>query len=216
VWLQTADREILVALIRHCSSMYIISRLDGTIVWANPAFCEWSRYSLMELQRMTWMQLSVENEDLQAGMESLGNLTEYNISYTVQKRYIPKNDRPQLGNLQVTRYPPHGSIELCLCKWEPLVNGTAQAFELALDSNKRFSEKMDSLTKAIEATTKQTDEQKFVNSLIVVCQKHPRIALSVLVIFLGLVGLDNTVATAQRLGFLPQPPVTVKSSSPEK
>lgn len=213
MWLQNASKDILVTLVRYSSSMYIISKLDGTILWANPAFCEWSKYSLLELQKLTWMQLSVEDEDLEVDMESLKTLTEYNLSYTIQKKYIPKNDKPQLGNLHVTRYPPSGSIDLCICRWEPLTNGTAEAFELALKSNQTLADKMDSLTKAVETVTTQTDEQKLVISLLNFCQKHPRIAGAVLVIFLGSVGADNIISTCQRLGIFPQPPVTVKQES---
>ena len=209
-WLATADCEVVRHIVRQSSAMYLVSTLDGRILWANPAFCEWSKYSLAELTRLTWMQLSVDDDDLQADIKSAGELTEYSLSYMVQKRYVPKNDKPQLGNLYVTRFPATGEIKFCVCRWEPLVNGTAQAFELALESQKKLLAQMTELTKAVEVSTSQTDEQKFTLSIVAMVAKHPKVAFSIAVLILGAGGFDTILNTLQRLGYVSQPPVVVK------
>lgn len=208
-WLVEANCDAIKHIVRHSSAMYLISTLDGKILWANPAFCECIKYTLVELTKLTWMQISVDDSDLDMDIENSKNLTEYNLSYTCQKRYVPKNDKPQLGNLHVTRYPATGEIEFCVCRWEPLVNGTAQAFELAIDTQKKLVAQMTELTKAIEVSTSQTDEQKFTLSVVAMAAKHPKIAFGLIVAILSIGGFDTILNTLQRLGYIAQPPVKV-------
>jgi len=197
-------------MIRYTSAQVLISKPSGEILWANPAFCEWSKYSVNELTKLKWQQISVPDDDLAADIAAAGQLSEYNLSYTVQKRYIPKNDKPQLGNLHVTRYPATGPIEFCFCRWEPLVNGTAQAFELALESQKRLAQQMEEMTTQIKALTSQTEEQRFTLSLVTMITRYPKTALGILVVAMSIGGFDAVLNTLQRLGFVTPPPVIVQ------
>jgi PAS domain S-box-containing protein len=210
MWLNNAECEHLRLMIIHSPSMYLVSSLYGGILWANPAFCEWSKYTLPELLRMSWKQLSAPDESLEADVVLAQTLDDYNVSYQVQKRYIPKNDRPQLGNLHVMRVPAQGQISYCFCRWEPLASGTAQAFELALESHKRIIAEMTELTKRVDAITSQTEEQKFTLSVVAMIAKHPKVALALVVVILSLGGFDTILSTLQRLGYVQPPPVIVK------
>lgn len=188
--------------------------MDGSILWANAAFCEWSEYTLSELTKMTWIQLSVSDDNLDADFEMAKTLDLYNLSYTVQKRYIPKNGKPQIGNLHVTRYPASGDIKFCFCRWEPLGNGTAQAFELALASQKKVVDKMNELTTEVKEVTKRSEGEWLLLSLVRMGVKYPKIVVAVAVFILGAFGAEMTISTLQKLGFLPPPAVTVQEKQP--
>lgn len=212
-WLSNVDCEHLRTIVSFSPSMYLASRVDGTILWANLAFANWAKYSLPELQKMTWMQLSVEDEDLAADIELAQQLSEYGVTYTVQKRYAPKNDKPQLGNLHVMRVPARGEIDFCFCRWEPLPNGESQALELALESQEKVAKEMAELTKAVTQLTSQTEEQKALLSVIKVAQKYPKITMAIFVLFLAGGGFDTALSWLQRLGYLPQPQIVVKEET---
>jgi len=68
---------------RHSRSMYLVTKVDGTILWANDSFCAWSQYTLIELQKMTWMELSSNDVDLKVDIELASELTPYNLSYSI-------------------------------------------------------------------------------------------------------------------------------------
>jgi PAS domain S-box-containing protein len=213
MWLQQVDCEAIRMALQHSPSMYLASKSDGTILWANDAFCEWSEYTLPELTRLSWLDISQKDESLDVDVELANSLGPYNLSYRIQKRYIPKNGKPQIGNLTVTRYPATGEISFCWCRWEPLTNGTAQAFELALESAKTMSNQLAQLTTEVKQVTARTDEENLVISLIRMCIKHPRIALGTIVLILTLGGFDTILGTLQKLGYIPAPPVVVKEVS---
>jgi PAS domain S-box-containing protein len=210
VWLNNAKLEALQAMLKHSSAMLMASTPDGKILWANEAFCEWSQYTLAELMNMTWKQISVDDGDLAADIAMVSTLDEYSLSYTVQKRYIPKGSKPQIGNLHVTKYPARGPIEFCFCHWTPLTNGTAQAFELALNSNKIIADSMAELTNQIKTLTSQSEEQRFTLSLVAMIARHPRVAFTMLVVMLSLSGFDVVLSTLQRLGYVKAPPVVIQ------
>lgn len=191
----------------------MISNTDGTIIWANDAFCEWAEYTLGELQRMTWMQLSANDEDLAADIAMSKTLDTYNLSYTVQKKYIPKNGKPQIGNLHVTRYPASGEIRFCFCRWEPLGNGTAQAFELAIAAQKKLTQQMNELATEIKTVTQRSEGEALLLSAVRMGVKYPKIVIAMIVFMLGAFGADVTVSTLQKLGFLPPPAVTVQEKN---
>jgi PAS domain S-box-containing protein len=209
LWLDQATVEVLKVLAQNSPSMYLASTVDGRILWANDAFCEWSKYTVIELQKKTWIEISRQDEDLQADIELVKTLTQYQLSYTVQKRYIPKNGKPELGNLTVIRYPATGEIEFCWCRWEPLVNGTAQAFELALESQQKMTQSMSELATEVKTLTKQSEEETFFLAMIRMTMKYPKTATAALASLLALGGADAAISTLQRLGFLSPPPVQV-------
>lgn len=212
MWLEQAKIEALQLLVKKSSSQYLASTIDGNkILWANDSFCEWSQYTLPELLRKTWLELSVNDGDLAADLEMARALVNGDVkSYTVQKRYMPKNSRPEIGNLHVVRYPETGPFEFCWCLWEPLRNGTAQAFELALESQGKMVAIMTELTQEVKTVTNKTEVESFLLSGLRLSIKYPKVAMFLIVVILGLGQADSVVSTLQRLGFLPPPPVIVQ------
>lgn len=206
-----AKEDHLRTWVKHCPAMKLVSTLDGKILWANAAFCEWSQYTLNELRKLTWMQISVPDKNLEADIDETKNLDAYNPIYTVKKQYVPKGSKPEWGNLTVMRYPLSGNIECCLCTWEPLKNGTAAAFTQAMDHYLTISQKLEAMTIEIRTVTTQTDEDKFVIGTIRMIQRHPKIAASFLVIALSIFGLNNIVELLQRTGLI-QLPVKIEKA----
>ena len=204
-----ANEHHLRTWIKHCPAMKLVSTLDGQILWANSAFCDWSQYTLTELRKMTWMAISVPDKNLESDIDESRNLDAYNPTYQVKKQYIPKGSKPEWGQLTVMRYPLSGEIECCLCTWEPLKNGTATAFAMAMEHTAKLDARIEAMTAELRAVTTQSDEDKFVLGAIRMVQRHPKIAASFLFIALSIFGLNNVVELLQRTGLI-QLPVKVE------
>jgi hypothetical protein len=190
--------------------MKLVSTLDGKILWANASFCDWSQYTLTELRKMTWMQLSVPDENLRSDIDESTLLDGYNPTYQVKKQYIPKGSKPEWGQLTVMRYPLTGEIECCLCTWEPLKNGTATAFAMAMEHCKTIDKRIEEMTSQIKTLTSQSEEDKLVLGTLRVIQRNPKMALGFLVIALSIFGLNNVVELLQRTGLVTGVPVVLE------
>lgn len=204
-----AKEDHLRTWVKHCPAMKLVSTLDGQILWANAAFCEWSQYTLNELRKLTWMQISVPDKSLESDIDESRNLDAYNPTYQVKKQYIPKGSKPEWGQLTVMRYPLSGEIECCLCTWEPLKNGTATAFAMAMEHTAKLDARIEAMTAEIKVITTQSDEDRFILGAIRMVQRHPKIAASFLFIALSIFGLNNVVELLQRTGLI-QLPVKVE------
>ena len=206
MWIdETANEHHLRTWIKHCPAMKLVSTLDGQILWANASFCDWSQYTLTELRRLTWMAISVPDKSLEADIDEARNLDAYNPTYQVKKQYIPKGAKPEWGQLTVMRYPLSGEIECCLCTWEPLKNGTATAFAMAMQHTQRLDARIEAMTMELRAVTTQTDEDKFVLGAIRMVQRHPKIAAAFVAFALSIFGLNNVVELLQRTGIVNLP-----------
>lgn len=204
-----ASEHHLRTWIKHCPAMKLVSTLDGQILWANAAFCDWSQYTLTELRKLTWMAISVPDKNLESDIDESRNLDAYNPTYQVKKQYIPKGSKPEWGQLTVMRYPLSGEIECCLCTWEPLKNGTATAFAMAMEHTAKLDARIEAMTAELRVVTTQSDEDKFILGAIRMVQRHPKIAASFLFIALSIFGLNNVVELLQRTGLI-QLPVKVE------
>ncbi len=215
MWLEDLDCKALKLMARQSTSMYIASKPDGTILWANRSFLDWSKYTLHELLSKTWQELSVNDGNLEADRKELESLNEYEPTYSVQKSYIPKGSAPQLGMLHVTKYPPTGPIQFCWCRWEPFYNGTAKAFESSLKAQNEFTSALNQLATQVKIMTDKTVEEKAFSSVIGLAQKYPKIAWVlfgiVLTTFIG----NNTTSILQKLGYFGPESVQVVNTLPQ-
>jgi PAS domain S-box-containing protein len=200
-----ANEHHLRTWLKHCPAMKLVSTLDGKILWANAAFCDWSQYTLGELRKLTWMQISVPDKSLESDIDESKNLDAYNPTYSVKKQYIPKGSKPEWGQLTVMRYPLSGEIECCLCTWEPLKNGTATAFAMAMEHCQKIDARLEQMTAEMKMITSQTDEDKFVLGAIRMIQRYPKIAAGFLVVALSIFGANNVLALLQRTGVVTLP-----------
>jgi len=151
---------------------------------------------------MSWIDLSVKDEGLTADLEEVRTLDAYSLSYTVQKRYIPKGSSSQLGHLTVMRYPATGEISFCACRWEPFYNGTAKAFESALKSQAEFSAAISILSAQVKAMSSQSVEGRAVESIMQLANKYPKIAWSVFILLVLTVAGNNAVSILNNFGLL--------------
>jgi PAS domain S-box-containing protein len=186
--------------------MKLISKADGTILYANAAFREWSEYTLSELMKIGWIQLSVDDESLEADLLATKTLTDgYVQASTVRKKYRKKSGESHWGILTVIRYPPAGNVEWFACTWEPLKNGTATAFAMAMEHTQKLDARIEAMTVELKAITTQTDEDKFVLGAIRMVQRHPKMAAAFIVMALSIFGLNNVVELLQRTGLVNLP-----------
>jgi hypothetical protein len=151
------------------------------------------------------MAISVPDKSLEADVDEARNLDAYNPTYQVKKQYIPKGAKPEWGQLTVMRYPLSGEIECCLCTWEPLKNGTATAFAMAMEHTQKLDARIEAMTVELKAITTQTDEDKFVLGAIRMVQRHPKIAAGFIIMALSIFGLNNVVELLQRTGLIQLP-----------
>jgi PAS domain S-box-containing protein len=206
MWIDdTASENHLRTWVKHCPAMKLVSTLDGQILWANAAFCDWSQYTLSELRKLTWMQISVPDKNLEADIDEAKRLDAYNPSYQIKKQYVPKGAKPEWGQLTVMRYPLSGEIECCLCTWEPLKNGTATAFAMAMEHTQKLDARIEAMTAELKVMTGRSDEENFILSGIRMIQRHPKIAAGFLVVALSIFGLNNIVELLQRTGLIHLP-----------
>jgi len=196
----------------NSSAMYLVSLPNGKILWANRSFLDWSRYTLHEIISMSWVDLSAKDEGLQADLGEVLLLDQYSVSYSVQKRYIPKGSSPQLGNLHVTRYPPAGDIEFCWCRWEPLYNGTAKAFEQSLKHHSEVSVAITKLSGQVQSMLNETVEEKAFSSVILLAQKYPKLAWGAVVLIVASFIGNNAVSILHNTGLLG--PIKVVETKP--
>lgn len=204
-WIDEAPLEWLQTWAKHSPTMLLVSTADGKILWANTAFCEWSKYTLSELQRLTWMQLSVQDETLEADLQEAQKLDAYHPTYTITKQYIPKNEKPVWGQLAVLRYPLTGDIECCLCTWDPLKNGTATAFATAMEGIAGFEKRVEKLATEIAKLTSQSEEDKFFLSAVGMVRKHPKFIVAAMLLVFSIFGLNNVMELMQRVGVIDAP-----------
>jgi PAS domain S-box-containing protein len=204
-WIDRADCAALRSFIRHCHVPVIVSGIDGSVLWANDEFCEWSGYTVRELQMLGWKKLSIDNEHLTADIEAAKELNGYNLTYKVQKQYIPKNDKPHWGTLSVMRYPATGDIEFCVCIWMPLKNGTQAAFNMAMTELGKLASQMEACKGELSNLAKKTDEDVFLSSGVKLIKSNPKIFWAVLVVTLGLFGFNNVLQILSGLHLVPTP-----------
>ena len=212
MWIENVDCTALRVFLRYCGVPVLVSKTDGSILWANDEFCEWSGYTVGELQKLGWKKLSVPDENLEADMLQAAQLDAYRLSYSVQKRYIPKNAQPAWGTLHVIRYPAVGEIEFCVCAWQPLKNGTQAAFNMAMEELSKLTSQMDACKAEIQKLTTIGEEEKLVSSVVAMLRKYPRMSWTIFVVILTLFGFNNLLQIASGLHLVSTPPVKVEQS----
>lgn len=205
-WVETAELEALKTTIKHTASCLLISTVENQrIIWANQAFCNWSKYTLTELQDMAWTEISIPDESLEADIQEAKALTPYQPSYSVRKRYIPKGAKPEWGTLHVLRYPLQGDLKYCICTWEPLKNGTAESFAATMEFIKELKQSFAELQTTVTTAAHQSDEDRVVLGIMSLLKAHPKIALALLIAVLSIFGLNNVIQLLQGTGFIPAP-----------
>jgi PAS domain S-box-containing protein len=194
--------QVLTTWAKECHLCLMVATADGgegSLPWVNRAFENWTGYTRYELNKIGWKQLSVNDEDLQADIKAVEECVQgKRTSYTIRKRYIPKNESPQWGELSVVRYPEHGPVEYFLCVWIPLANQTSQAFSMAIANieastraREMTNEELKALRREIEHANELTAAQKLMLGIVDMAWAHPKAAWAVIFLLASLIVSAN-------------------------
>jgi PAS domain S-box-containing protein len=199
-WFDELPIEVFRAWAKNAGVPLMISGTGSEIYWVNQAFEEWSGYTLGELRAMGWKKLSNPDDSLEADLKAMAEVVDgYRTHYTVQKYYIPKNEKPQAGELTAVRYPSSGPIQFFLCTWQPLKNGTAAAFEMAVRHIGEVDKTVSELVKQVNTLTHRSEDEDWVLSTIRIAKRYPKLAAMFVAIVLSVFGLNNLLELMQRL-----------------
>lgn len=108
--------------IRRMKAPLLVSKADGTILYANEAFESFLGYSVAELLRVSWKELTVSDADLEADLAMVRSVQEgTRMEYEQQKSYRHKRGHPKECFIHVLRYPLLGpEIDCFLVTVRPL------------------------------------------------------------------------------------------------
>lgn len=203
MWIdKDAKEDCLRVWIKHCSAMKFVTDKNGKFLWANTAFCEWSQYTNHELYKMNICDIeeSEDNDAMNAGVTD-----GYYPIYTMKTQLTSKGNPAAWGSLSSVRYPLVGEVECVLWTWEPLRDGSSAAFKQAMDSNEKVEKRIAEMTEVLKVITTQTDEDRWVIGTIRLIQKYPKVALAIVFMVAGLLGLNNVLEILQRTGVIEIP-----------
>lgn len=210
MWIQNLqDCDPLKQFIRNSKIPIVVLKVNGEILWANGAFCEWSNYSLAELLKLNWTSFSADPNMGSSDVQQL-NAADYSMVYAAQRQYTPRNETPCWGRFTAIRVPLGGPTEFCICTWEPAKLYSSDAFELAMHSAHKNQEMLSDLTKLVKDFVSRTQEEAWVMSTIDLAQKYPKITWFLVVVLLGLFGANNALGTLKQLKILPPDVVAVE------
>lgn len=192
-WLQEQSRELLEFTLQRSSSCYLSSALEGKIYWVNDSFSECMGYTPMELERRTWMDLSLKDDNLDADIEAAKQLEAGVItSYSVMKFYLPKGGKPQLGWLNVQRYPQYGPIQVCICHWDPVKEDASPALAISTKAIDKMSASLDELKDILVQIEQQGAATNLVQKGVVIwlkiCAEYPKATICVGLFLICLIG----------------------------
>lgn len=176
---------------------------DGEIFWANESFCRWTGYTLNELVEMGSNKLRVDHDGINADLTAMIDIVDgYTQSCSYQTQYIPKNGKPEWGTLTAIRYPAAGELTCFLCGFEPLKNGTATAFALAVDHVKEAKNEMAELAKEIRKLSHVNEDEDWIIKTVRIARRYPKIAVAFIIFALSIFGANNILQLLQRIGWL--------------
>lgn len=108
--------------------------LDGSVLWANPAFEELTQYTISEFTRgqrpITWPDITVDHGDLESDLAMAhavvaGDRQEYQLT----KQYRRKDGTPVNVIIHVLRFPLHGDFQCFLVSVYPIDHGAQFAIK---------------------------------------------------------------------------------------
>lgn len=215
MWLDTiAKIDHLKIWVKHCPVQKFVIAPDGTIVWANVAFLVWAKYSQYELGRLKLDDICVMDDAARKDIEDARQLSDkWEPVVRVNRQIVPKNERPCWGEITFIRYPVEGNVDYCFCTWDPLRNGTAAAFALAVERTSALENKVDAVLKVIKKD--ETVERRLWNTIGEWIEKNPKMAIVVTLIFLALNPYPIITTWVTRMGWMPAQPVQIEVKDPD-
>ncbi len=204
------EHDAITTWLNSTTMCLMVSGPQGEVYWCNEAFERWSGYSLYELTRIGWRKISVDDDGLEADLRAVEDcLAGKRRGYTVRKKYIPKNESPQWGELSVVRFPASGEMQWFLCTWVPLVNQTSQAFHLAVEHIKQntaaremTNEELKALRVEIQHSNELTKPQRLMLGLVDIAWTHPKATWAAIFLLASLLISNNVLELIKKLSGL--------------
>lgn len=197
MWLRNQNIDLFVTWVENTEVPMIVSGPKGEIYWANKSFEEFSGYTSWELSnRLSWEKLSFNDDNLEADKQLITEcISGDRINYSIKKQFSPKGEKPVWVDIHVCRFPMSGEFKFFLITVQPLKNGTAAAFSLAIDTINNFSKKLEDYNKEVSGMSEeivkgikssQTKGEEIGKSLGGLAWEYPRITGIVLAIMLAM------------------------------
>jgi len=215
MWLdQIAKIDHLKIWLKHCPTQKFVMAPDGVIVWANAAFLAWAKYSQSELGRIKLDEICVLDEAAKRDIEEAKRLADkWEPVVRVNRQIIPKNDRPCWGEIAFIRYPVEGNVEYCFCTWEPLRNGTAAAFALAVERSAALEKRIGDMLDVVKKD--ESVARRLWNAIGEWALLNPKTAAVVFMIFLAANPYPIITTWVSRMGWIPAQPVQIEVKDPD-
>jgi len=197
MWLKNQGIDLFITWVENTEVPMIISGSKGEIYWANKSFEEFSGYSYWELcNRLSWEKLSVDDENLEADRQMIAAcISGARSNYSIKKQFSPKGEKPVWVDIHVCRFPTNGEFKFFLITVQPLKNGTAAAFSLAIDTINNFSKKLEDYNKEVSGMSQeivknikssQSKGEKIGESIGGLAWEYPKIAGIVIAIMMAM------------------------------
>lgn len=220
MWISQQSQELIAAVIRWHPCAMVFTDSAGKIHWANKAFCEWSGYSLGELPRMNFQAIHTVSDILQEDyVTQIARLSDADPTTSIKTQVRPKSDGPQWGTLHANRLLQKNETPMFWLVWEPLKNGTAEAFALAVERTKENTIAMQELRAEFGKLTQRDPDEDWILNTIRMARKYPKVVMFILGM-LGTVasvfGFNQFLELGYRSQVLPLPPVPVTPQATEQ
>ncbi len=198
---------------------FLKSGPQGEVYSCNTAFCELLGYSEHEVKRKGWIELSINNEDLDADRSTVIGLVSGHIqTYTVIKSYISKSGTPVPGQLWAIRYPEgREPMQFALCWFVPLANGNKAALNLVTDyiekhtnATHEVAERIATMASELNIRKSQTVGQRLWDTVGEWALSNPKVAAVLFLILLSLNPFPIVMTWITRMGWLPPQPVQLE------
>lgn len=179
-WLETVEPVGLRDWIRYTYVPMLASLPDGTILWANPSYERLTGYTLPELEKKSWQDMTIDLDDRSADIEmALSLKTGERKQYQLRKQCQHKTGTGPQVLIDALRYPQEGKFVCFFVSVIPLDEGYNQSLR-----------EIEKLRLIMEVFLKsQKDRQTTVEKLTAWAEKHPKMAfLASAVIFIFLFG----------------------------
>ena len=201
---QQATDELLKQWIFNSPSQKFVTSPTGEIMYANAAFITWSKYRMGEILKLNIADMCSDGGEIADDAE-LATISTANPVIHQKRQFRPKDEASQWGHLTVQRHPITGGLECLLCTWQPLQNGTASAFALAVEYGKTLEAKLDDVVAHLKIALSIPDDEAALMSNYRLAKKNPRWAMIILGVIVSGSLFQTIVTAAKTVGWLPTP-----------
>lgn len=121
MWLNEQSDVVFKKWLRETKCPMMASKADGSILWCNDACEELLGYPSVQLQSISWKEITVDAKDLKTDQELVQQLINGERSgYVIQKRYRHRDGSPINVKIHVMKWPEGEMTDFFLVTVFPL------------------------------------------------------------------------------------------------